>query len=155
MATDPITYEKEQLEAIDGFDTSLAAVHSHGEDHHRDREIKSLKVTYLDVDDVLIKGCGADCPWLGLFHVEMDASEFSKFLSNIARPLIPALRKALRKADVEKEQIKGALFKLGEAGFPRAGAGNAVAFAGQQKLEAFTNFGLVIDNQYQAHQSLS
>src|SRR5713226_1987837 len=57
---------------------------------------------------------------------------------------------AVGKADVEQQQIVGALFKFGEAGFAGAGAGNAIAFAGEEQLQALANFRLIIHYQDRA-----
>src|ERR1700676_327744 len=53
---------------------------------------------------------------------------------------------AVRQADVEKQQVEGMLFELGQTGLAGTCAGNSVAFAGEQYFEAFANFGLVVYN---------
>ena len=53
---------------------------------------------------------------------------------------------AVRQADVQQQEIEGMLFELGEPGFAGFGAGDAVAFALEQKFETFANFGFVVNN---------
>ena len=54
---------------------------------------------------------------------------------------------AIGQADVEQHQVERMFSEFGEAGFAGLRAGNAVAFAGEQKLEAFANFRLVVNYQ--------
>src|SRR5713101_6884303 len=57
---------------------------------------------------------------------------------------------AVGKANVQQQQIEGALFELGEARFGAAGAGNAIAFAGEEQLQALANFRLIVHYQDRA-----
>ena len=55
-----------------------------------------LSVVYLDVQKTLLEHCGENCPWLGLFHVDVPVWFFSTFIADVRRYLIPTLYEALR-----------------------------------------------------------
>ena len=64
---------------------------------------------------------------------------------------------AVGEADVEEDQVERNFLEHGEARFARFGARGRVAFRIQQKFQALTNFGFVVDNQDGAlrHERLS
>ena len=49
------------------------------------------------------------------------------------------------KAYIEQQQIEGMLFEFGKPRSSGSRAGDTVAFAGEQQLKAFADFGFVVD----------
>jgi len=74
----------------------------------------NIQVTYLNADTTLAAICGADCVWLGLFHVEVKVSYLGIFLANPARILIP-LVKAARDEVIRAEPPDDGRFVLSDA----------------------------------------
>src|ERR1700676_4325810 len=54
------------------------------------------------------------------------------------------------KAYIEQQQIERAFFELGQARFAGSGAGDTIAFAGEQELQALAYFRFVVDHKDRA-----
>ena len=74
--------------------------------------------------------------------------------ANFAQKVEPI---AIGKTYIEQQQIVRMLFKFCQAGSAGAGAGDTIAFAGQQQFKTFSNFGFIINYQDRAlrHEPLS